>query len=123
MTYFDHEKLDVYVAAIDFAVISDGIVERLPRGRKYLGDQLQRAATSIALNVAEGAGEFSDGEKARFYRMSRRSATECAAILQLCEKLQLAEVGAIAQGRELLLRVVAMLTKMCRTLERNDVRT
>jgi hypothetical protein len=39
MTDFDHEKLDVYVAAIDFVALADEIVEHLPRGRAYLADQ------------------------------------------------------------------------------------
>ena len=56
MQGFDHEKLDVYRAAIDLVALADGVVEGLPRGRASLADQLQRAATSVALNVAEGAG-------------------------------------------------------------------
>ena len=39
--------------------------------RASLADQLQRAATSIPLNIADGAGEFSASEKARFYRMAQ----------------------------------------------------
>ena len=80
MKRFDHEKLDVYQAAIEFVVLANDVVENLPRGRGYLADQLQRASTSIPLNVAEGAGEFSINEKARFYRIAKRSATESAAI-------------------------------------------
>ncbi|MBW3534903.1 MAG: four helix bundle protein, partial [Gemmatimonadetes bacterium] len=38
-----------------------------------LEDQLDRAATSIVLNIAEGAGEFSLPDKQRFYRMAKRS--------------------------------------------------
>jgi tRNA-splicing ligase RtcB len=45
MNQLDHEKLDVYVAC------ADEFVERLPRGRAQLADQLQRAATSIALTM------------------------------------------------------------------------
>jgi four helix bundle protein len=71
MTDFDHEKLDVYVAAIDFVALADEIVEHLPRGRAHLADQLQRAATSIPLNIAEGAGEFS-GVVAMLVQMVRR---------------------------------------------------
>ena len=119
MQEFDHEKLDVYQAAIDFVVMADDVVERLPRGRAYLADQLQRAATSVPLNVAEGAGEFSRQEKARFYRMARRSATECAAILDVCSRLSLVEKTSYGAGRELLLRVVSMLTKMTRSLAQN----
>ena len=120
MSYFDHEKLDVYVAAIDFVVIASTVVGRLPRGSAYLADQLQRASTSIPFNIAEGAGESAEQEKARFYRIARRSATECAAILHVCEKLTVADGVTLVQGRELLLRIVAMLTKMSRAHTRSQ---
>jgi hypothetical protein len=48
MNEFDHEQLDVDVAAIDVVAWADEVVERLPRGRAYLADQLQRAATSTS---------------------------------------------------------------------------
>jgi four helix bundle protein len=108
----DHEKLDVYRVALEFVVVADGIVEHLPRGRAYLSDQLQRAALSIPLNIAEGAGEYAVDEKARFYRMAKRSATECAGILNVCQRLQLVEEKRYTQGRELLIRLVAMLIRM-----------
>jgi four helix bundle protein len=66
---------------MELVILTDEIIENLPRGRAYLADQFQRASTSIILNIAEGAGEFSANEKVRFYRMARRSATECAGIL------------------------------------------
>jgi len=108
----DHEKLDVYHVAIEFVIVADGIVEHLPRGRGYLSDQLQRAALSISLNIAEGAGEYSIDEKARFYRMAKRSATECAGILDVCQRLQLLDEKRYVIGRELLIRIVSMLIKM-----------
>ena len=83
MNQFDHERLEVYQTAIRFVAFADDVVEQLPRGRGYLADQLRRAATSIPLNIAEGAGEFAPKEKARFYRMARRSATESAATLDV----------------------------------------
>ena len=49
----DHEKLTVYQIAIEFVILADEVIEHLPRGRAYLGDQLQRAALSISLNIAE----------------------------------------------------------------------
>ena len=112
MDTFDHERLDVYKAAIEFVALADDVVERLPRGRHYLADQLQRAATSIALNIAEGAGEYAPAEKVRFYRMARRSGTECAAVFDVCSRLQLSEAHRLSEGRTLLLRIVSMLTKM-----------
>ena len=114
MHYFDHEKLDVYQAAIEFVVIIETIVKQFPRGRAYLVDQLQRAGSSVTLNIAEGAGEFSVNEKIRFYRMARRSATECAGILDICMRLNLVDENINLKSRGLLLRIVSMLTKMTR---------
>jgi four helix bundle protein len=116
MNQFDHERLEVYKKAVEFVVLANDVVEQLPRGRGYLADQLQRAATSIPLNVAEGAGEFLPKEKARFYRMARRSATESAAILDVCHRLSLLDETRNKTGRRLLLEVVAMLVRMIRNL-------
>jgi len=116
---FDHEKLDVYNAAIDFVALANAVAEHLPRGRGYLADQLQRAATSIPLNIAEGAGEFSPSEKARFYRIAKRSATECAATLHVCSRLALVDDATLHAGRDLLLRIVSMLISMIRRSEEN----
>jgi len=112
MKTFDHEKLEVYQTAMEFVVLVNDIVRQLPTGRGYLVDQLQRAGTSISLNIAEGAGEFSKSEKVRFYRMAKRSATECAAILDICNRLDLVESSCFQAGRDLLLRIVSMLTKL-----------
>ncbi len=112
MTTFDPERLDVYKAAIEFVAVSDDVVEHLPRGRRYLADQLQRAAVSIPLNIAEGAGEFSSKDKRRFYGIVLRSATESAAILDVCRQLELDDCTRLGAGRDLLLRIVAMLTRL-----------
>lgn len=114
MKSFDHEKLDVYKVSIDFIGFSAGVYDSFPKGKGFLVDQFQRAATSIVLNIAEGAGEFSKKDKGRFYRIARRSATECAAILDVCATLTLVEQDQIQTGRELLLRIVAMLTQMAK---------
>ena len=79
-----------------------------------MADQLQRASTSIPLNVAEGAGEFSKNEKARFYRITKRSATESAAILDVCRRLKLVSEASYTARRDLLLRIVSMLVAMVR---------
>ena len=116
MKQFDHENLDVYKRAIEFVVFANDVVEQLPRGRGYLADQLQRAGTSVPLNIAEGAGEFASKEKARFYRMARRSATESAAVLDVCVRLRLLDEERYAKGRALLLEVVSMLVRMVSNL-------
>ncbi|HER20445.1 MAG TPA: four helix bundle protein [Chromatiales bacterium] len=72
---------------------------------------------SIALNIAEGAGEFAAKEKARFYRMARRSATECATILDVVRELQLAREEQLEEAREQLRTIVAMLVGLVKHLD------
>lgn len=114
MSQFDHDKLDAYHAAIDFFAIADAIIAELPKGRSKLADQLSRAALSICANIAEGAGEFSSDAKANFYRIACRSATECAAILDACLRVRIANENLTAKGREILVRIVSMLTKLAK---------
>lgn len=113
--HFDHEKLDVYKVSIELVIATELVINQFPKGRAYLIDQLQRAGSSVVLNIAEGAGEFSENEKIRFYRMARRSATECSAILDLCKRFNLLEEESYLTTRSLLLRIVSMLTKLVRS--------
>ena len=118
MNHFDHEKLDAYRAAIEFVGVADRVLEQMPAGRAYLKDQLARAALSVVNNTAEGAGEFRPSDKACFYRMACRSATECAGILDVCRELELADEALRQRCRELLLRIVCMLTRLAKTHQR-----
>lgn len=112
MVVFDHEKLEVYCVAVQFADAADSIAAKLKRGNAHVRDQLRRAADSIVNNVAEGAGEFHPAEKARFYRIALRSCTESAATLHTCQRRKLAELESIENARLLLKRVVEMLTRL-----------
>ena len=114
---FDHEKLDVYTVALEFLVLADGVVERMPRGRSHVADQLSRASLSIVLNIAEGAGKYSPGDKRRYYLSASGSATECAAILDVCGRLDLVDGSTHRSGKELLDRVVAMLVVLAKKLQ------
>ena len=111
---FDHERLDVYQRALELLDLVDGIVDQMPPGRAHLKDQLDRAATSVVLNIAEGAGEFSAADKQRFYRMARRSATETAAILDVLRRRHHAPDSLLDPARDLLLRIVSMLVRMAK---------
>ncbi|HVK11651.1 MAG TPA: four helix bundle protein [Gemmataceae bacterium] len=117
MDTFDHERLDVYQLAVEFVAVATELVACYPPGTTHLRDQLSRAATSVVLNIAEGAGEFSKPEKARFYRMARRSATECAAVLDVLKVVKLVEGKPAEAARAILIRVVSMLTRMVLGLE------
>lgn len=120
--YFEFEKLDVYQLSLDFLVKADKISTSLPKGRAYLKDQLQRASHSILSNIAEGVGEYAPKEKARFYRIARRSALETASHLLVIDRLSLYAGEPLCSGLKCLPRIIAMLTKMIiRVLERTRV--
>ena len=107
----DFEKLDVYRIALEFQVLAASIV--LPGRRRELRDQLERAALSIVLNTAEGAGRVGAADKARFFAMARGSAMECAAVLDVLRAGAAAPHSVCARGRSLLIRIVQMLTRLC----------
>ena len=80
---FGFRKLRVYQAAKEVVVEVNKLARRIPRDHLDLVWQMRRAARSIALNIAEGAGEFAPKEKARIYRIARRSAWETVAAFDL----------------------------------------
>ena len=53
---------------------------RAPNGLK---DQLGRAASSVALNLAEGSAKTSKKDRLRFYEIALGSTRECEAIMDL----------------------------------------
>src|SRR5579864_1955307 len=108
----DHERLDVYHVALDFLVFANQVIEALPRGRSHLADQLTRASTSIVLNIAEGAGKHSKADKRRYYVTARGSATESAALLDVCQRLKLMAEVDYQTGKEQVVSVVSMLIKL-----------
>jgi four helix bundle protein len=110
----DHEKLDVYQCSIAFFALAVQVIEAIPRGNSILSDQLIKASLSIPLNIAEGAGKTGHADKKRFYAISRGSAGECGAIFDACNILGIIEYGKYQQGKELLKRILEMLTKMCK---------
>jgi four helix bundle protein len=67
-------------------------------------------------NLAEGAGRFSKPDKSRFYTTAIGSATESAAMLDVCLRRQLVRVEDHERGKQLLERIVAMLVKLCRAM-------
>lgn len=110
-----HEKMIVYQRALEAAGAAEVIASAIPQHRSDLRDQLRRASASIALNIAEGAGEFSPAEKARFYRIARRSATEAAAAVDLVSTTTSGVDH--ARAKVLLAEVVAMLTLLVKRIE------
>jgi four helix bundle protein len=108
---FGHEQLDVYRAAIKYVGWAFRLCEGL-KAHRNAKDQLLRGSQAIPLNIAEGNGKATEGERRRYFEIARGSTLECGAIqdvLEVCGALPAAEN---AKQKELLDRIVAMLTKL-----------
>jgi four helix bundle protein len=111
--YFDHEKLDVYREAINFCGWVGEFLASIS-AKSAAKDQLDRASTSIPLNIAEGNGKFSARDRARFFEMARGSALECAACLDVLVVRKLVKEEPLAAQKERLVRIVEMLVGLLR---------
>ena len=110
---FGHENLDVYQASIKYVGWAFRLCANL-KGHRNAKDQLLRASQSIPLNIAEGNGKATEGDRRRFFEIARGSALECAAVqdvLVVCGAIRNEECD---YGKKLLDRIVAMLTKLGR---------
>ena len=106
--YFDHEKLEVYREAIAFIAWLSDILE----GRILLGEikgQLDRASSSIPLNLAEGNGKYTSKDRCHFFDIAYGSALESAAALDVLVAKTKLTVEQVRPGKERLQRIVRML--------------
>ena len=119
--YFDHEKLDVYCNSIAFCAWVGDFLPSITH-KTSAKDQLDRASTSIPLNIAEGNGKFSAKDRARFLEMARGSALECAAGLDVLVARKLATVEQVASAKTDLAAIVRMMIGLLKRFsERADV--
>ena len=106
--FFDHEKLDVYRESISFVAWLSVLLEETVRVGE-VKDQLDRASTSIPLNIAEGNGKYSPKDRCRFFDIAHGSALECAAGLDVLVAKRKVTADQIRAGKESLQKVVRML--------------
>ena len=104
----DFQKLDVY----QLSRSANKEVLRILRNNNSiyprLRDQLSRAALSVMLNIAEGAGRFTKADKQHYYIQARASAFETVACLEAC--LDLNEIGKM--DFECLMKIFENISKM-----------
>ena len=114
-TYFDHEKLNVYQVALEFNGWVGDLLATV-EAKAAAKDQLDRAATSIPLNLAEGNGKFSRRDRARFFDIARGSALEAAASLDVLVSRKVITQARVVHAKEQLVRIVNMLMGLLKGL-------
>jgi four helix bundle protein len=97
---FKFERLEVWNLALEYLDLIYDIAKGLPRGEEYnLKSQIVRAATSVALNIAEGSTGQTDKEQARFLGIAIRSLMETVACQHIIRRRGfLPDVGLLDRG-------------------------
>src|SRR5216117_84325 len=104
------KKLKAWEHARTLAVISKPLIDRLPSTeRSGLADQWRRAASSVVLNIAEGARRLGNKEFRRHWGIARASLDEVEAIIDLA-------VGLDYLRREDVTKVAAVRDECARTV-------
>jgi len=106
--WFDHEKLEVYREAVSFVAWLSSLLEETVR-LSDVKDHLDRASTSMPLNIAEGNAKYSPKDRCRFFDIAHGSALECAAGLDVLVAKGKLTAEQIRPGKERLQRIVRML--------------
>lgn len=109
--YFNHEKLEVYQFSLQFIEWLNPLWKQIWKN-KNIAEQLDRASISIPLNIAEGNGKSYPKDRKRYFEISRASASECASCLDVSVKKNLLSENEIVDGKEMLLSIAKMLTKL-----------
>lgn len=111
---FDHEKLRVCQESIGFIRDLQPLLARIPKGLAA-NDQLDRASTSIPLNIAEGNGKYTSRDRCRFFDTARGSSLECAACLDVAAAKGLIRIDETSAPKEKLAGIVSMLVGLIRS--------
>ena len=96
---FSHDRLVVYQHAIEFVAWS----HKLINGVDAVGSvrtQLERAATRIPLNLAEGNVKSSPRVRRRYSEIALGSTVECAAILDVLVARALRSSADVSRGKD-----------------------
>ena len=117
---FMFEKLDVYQKAVDFTDRACALTEGFPRGYRFLADQLNRAALSIAANLAEGNGRFTKADRRNFFTIARGSVQECVPLLELARRRKLLDEARHVSMRQDLETIAKMLSGLINGLEKRQ---
>jgi four helix bundle protein len=109
---YKFQKLQVYQLALKYVDSIYHLSEKLPQRERFnVSSQIERAATSIVLNIAEGSTGQSDPEQNRFLGLALRSYLETVACFDLIELAGYISVEGLAairtEGHQLFIKLSA----------------
>jgi four helix bundle protein len=116
---YKFQRLQVYQLALDHLDMAYCLTPTFPRSESLnLRSQLERASTSIVLNIAEGSTGQTDAEQARFLGLALRSLMECVACLDVVERRHYAQSEELSAIRDLSHQLFIKIQAMRHSLNR-----
>jgi four helix bundle protein len=114
---YKFQKLSVYQLALVYVDQVYLLISDLPESERFnLCSQIRRAATSIALNIAEGSTSQSNPEQHRFLGLALRSYLESIACLDLLDHRSYGDEEKLNQlrrdGHQLFVKLIAFRRKL-----------
>jgi four helix bundle protein len=97
---FAFENLHVYQRALDFADQAAVLTEQFPDRYGSLADLLDKAAISIATNLAEGNGRRDKSSRRHYFGLARGFVQECVPLLELARRRTLVKEETVNQLRD-----------------------
>lgn len=117
---FMFENLHVYQKSVDFADRIASYTESFPRGYYFLVDQLNRAAMSIATNLAEGNGRFTKPDRKHFFTIARGSVQECVPLLEVARRRGYIPTESHGQMKDQLEEMAKMIAGLINGLDNRE---
>jgi len=111
----NYKELKVWQRGMDLTVAVYTLTRKFPKDELFgLTSQLRRAAVSISLNIAEGAGRDSNTEFARFLDIALGSTYESIVALSIAHRLgycDVKELNILIEQAEEIARMLTGLIK------------
>ncbi|MCD6344513.1 MAG: four helix bundle protein [Anaerolineae bacterium] len=118
-SFNDYRDLEVWQRAMKVAKQVYTITEKFPPEERYgLTNQMRRAATSIAANIAEGWGRRYPAEFIQFLRQANGSRVELETLLLLSAEVNLAPRSVVNTLLAELMTLGKQLVNLERSLRR-----
>jgi four helix bundle protein len=113
------EDLDVFKLAHELALKTYSVTKTFPKEETFsLVDQMGRAASSVGMNLMEGAMRLGSKEYRQFVGIARGSAGEVCYQLILAKDLKYLSEEVYGELRSGYDRVIQMLSRLSQTLNR-----
>ena len=113
----NYQELKIWQKGMNLAILIYKVCEKLPSREKFgLMSQMQRAAISIPVNIAEGWSRKYTKEFIQFLRIALGSLAEVETLIILCENLRYLKRRGVVEARGHINELQKMIYVMVKSL-------